>query len=728
MKRISLAVALTAFFSISMAQLPAPTSGLTIESLNSYPLIQGKSPTGPAISPDGRKIVFGWNQTGARKTDIWIVDTLSGQKQEILTADSIPEIQRQDDERTDQEKEEAKTYDAGFTSFQWSPDGKEIMTGPYRGRVWLIDPVSKAKRPLIDTSESVQAPAYSPDGKYIAFLRGSNLFRLDRKSGQIKQLTTVSKGGTTLDGFIWSPKGSRLAVSWSDSSKMGGHQMMDFTKERAEVVPIARMWNGEMAQDSQIGIVDVDGGLIKFVPDIPHYMWMTSWEWSPDESKLAFYWIKDNFKEATITVVDAASGKRYNVYQETAPSNYIPDFRQLFWTRSGKIMFTTDIIGGKWASRSLMSMDANGSNLTAFYNKDHDIAAAGRPLKSDRIVIVTQARSTLTSEIQIIDPNGNKQTIIPMENGAATPFDFDYASMPLMSDDGNKIASLCSDRQINPELYLVSPTVKRLTESQSADFKKIKWADYKEVSFPGPDGKTIHGLLITPKNLNKGVQHPAFISNMYANSAKRSWAGFFENYAATELGMVVLQIDFRASWGQGGEFNSGYANKMGIIDADEAVKGKEFLTSLGYVNPERVGVWGWSYGGFLTCMIQLTRPGVFDTGVAVASVTDWHSYNEWYTRRRLGLPSEDKDGIYEKTSPVYHAKGLQGNLFLIHGMLDDNVLYQDTVRLQENLIKEGKTFDIFTYPRGDHGMWRVHERPHIMANIMRYLYNKLTRP
>ena len=728
MKRTFLAAVLAAFFSASMAQLPAPSNGLTIQRLNSYPLIQGKSPTAPAMSPDGRKIVFGWNQTGARKTDIWIVDTLSGSKSMILTSDSFPEIPRQDDERTDQEKEEQKEYDAGIGGFQWSPDGKEIMAGPYRGRVWLIDPVSKNRRPLIDTSEQVSSPAYSPDGKYIAFLRGTNLFRLDRKSGEIKQLTTVSKGGTTLDGFIWSPKGSRLAVSWSDSSKMGGHQMMDFTKDRAEVVPIARMWNGEMAQDTQIGIVDVNGGLIKFLPDLPHYMWMTSWEWSPDESKLALFWIKDNFKEATITVADAASGKRYNVYQETAPTNYIPDFRNLFWTRDGRIMFTTDIIGGKWGYRSLMSMDANGSNLKPFYSKNHDIAAAVRPLKSDRIVLVTMERSSLITEVKWMDPIGRSETIVPMADGVATPVEFDAAAMPLMSEDGNKMASLCSHRNINPELYMLSPEVKRLTTSQSADFQKIKWAKYERVQFKGPDGQTIHGVLVTPPNLNKGVQHPAVISNMYANSAKMSWGGFMENYMATELGMVVLQIDFRASWGQGGEFNSGYANKMGIIDADEAVKGKEFLVSLGYVNPQRVGLWGWSYGGFLTCMVQLTRPGVFDTGVAVASVTDWKSYNEWYTRRRLGLPGDDKDGIYEKTSPVHHAKGLQGNLMLIHGMLDDNVLYQDTVRLQENLIKEGKTFDVFSYPRGDHGMWRVHERPHIMANILRYLYSKLTRP
>ena len=126
-------------------------------------------------------------------------------------------------------------------------------------------------------------------------------------------------------------------------------------------------------------------------------------------------------------------------------------------------------------------------------------------------------------------------------------------------------------------------------------------------------------------------------------------------------------------------------------------------------------------------MIMLTAPGVFDTGVAVAPVTDWFSYNEWYTRRRLGMQEDDEE-IYKTTSPVHHAAGLQGNLMLIHGILDDNVLFQDTARLMQSLINEGKYFDLMAYPRDDHGINKATSRPHVFATIMRYLYWKLDRP
>jgi dipeptidyl-peptidase 4 len=678
------------------------------------------------MAPDGSKIVFGWNKTGIRKVDMWIMDYPSGSPKMILEAEKVDRLPRQDDERTDLQKEEEAEYDGGLGGgFIWAPDSKEILFG-YRGRTWLIKPDGSDLRPLFNTSESVGSPAFSPDGKYISFVRGQNLFRLDRKTGEVKQLTFLSKSGTNLDGYYWSPDSKTIAVSWS-ASRFGSHSMMDFTHERARVVGISRMWNGEGGIDVQLGMVPADGGIIKFAKNTPRYVWLTDIQWAPDSSRVGVYWIDQSFKEATITLIDRDADRRV-VYEEKAPSNYIPDFRSLLWARDSKsLMFTTDIIDGKWANRSLLAVDLWGLKVSKVYAENHDIASVTRPKNSDRLIFVTQKRNPLITEITIKEPDGSIKTHIPVETGAAVPNAFDDATIPMVSEDGTRIASLVSHRAINPELYSIEPSIKRLTVSQTPEFEKVQWADVELVQFPGPDGKMIHGAILTKPGLDKTKKHPAVISDMYANSAKQSWGGYNANYMAVELGMVVMLIDFRASWGYGGEFNSGYYKSMGVIDTQEAIKGKEYLVNRGFVRPDRVGVWGWSYGGYLTCMIMLTGNGAFDTGVAVASVTDWVTYNEWYTRRRLGLPKDDKD-IYKKTSPVHHAKGLQGNLLLVHGMLDDNVLYQDTVRLQENLIKEGKYFDTFAYPRGDHGMFRVHERPHVMTTIVSYLYNKLSRP
>ncbi len=706
--------------------LPPPKTGYTLERLSSFPLIHGRSPAGAVMSPDGSKIVYGWNTTGERRLDVYVMDFPSGQTRRILESSSVPQPLRQDDSRTELQKKEEALYDGGISNFMWSPDGHEILSS-YRGRTWTYSPDGSNLKPLFDTNEPVSGPSYSPNGRYIAFLRNGNVFRWDRVERDLKQLTYNNKPGTTVDGFVWSPNSKRLAIYWSDNTRSGGHVMMDFTKQRAEVVSIGRMWNGDRSVNNQVGFVDADGGLITFVEGLPRYMWITGMDWSPDSSYLGVAWIKEDFQEFTLSVASPTRKRKWDAYTEKAPSNYIPDFRNFSWTRSGDLLFTTDIIDGKWANRSVMAVDPFGKNLRPVYAKNHDVVGMLRPKNSDRLFLVTMKRGGTITEITVLEPNGKETEHIVFESGMNTPSQFDDCSPPMVSEDGTKVATLANTFGQPNELYALEPTAKRLTNSQPEEFKKIQWATPQRVSFPGPDGRMIGATLLVPPGAKPGDKRPAVVTNIYANSGKVAWSGYNDNYLVMELGFVVLNVDFRASWGYGGEFNSGYYEKMGLIDADEAVKAKEYLVSLGYVNPDRVGIWGWSYGGFLTCMVMNTKPGVFDTGVAVASVTDWRQYNEWYTRRRIGMVSEKED-IFLKNSPVNSAATMAGNLYLVHGILDDNVLFQDVVQLSQKYIENGRHFDSLFYPRGDHGMWRDDERPHIMSAIHRYLYHKLTRP
>lgn len=717
-------VALTLGFSLSAFAQQLPPAEISIERFYQFPVLNGRSPTTPAMSPDGYKIVFGWNQTGDRRLDVWVLEYPHGKPKKIVDAATIERLPNQDDKRTDDDKQKEQLYDAGISGFVWSPDSREVCFS-YKGRAWLMDPMGNQLRPVFDANEGSYGFQYSPDGQYLSFQKGQNLYRLNRKTGAIKQLTFLSAPNTNIESYLWSPDSKNVAMIWSDSSKLGRHVMMDFTKDRAEVRSIQRMWNGELSQDNQIGVVGADGGLVKFVEGLPRYMWPSDLAWSPDGSMLAYGWFKDDFKEYTINAVPITTMKKADAYHETAPKNYIPDFRKVFWTRDSKrILFTTDILNGQFGFRSLLSVEPNGKNLLKVYAEQHDIAAATRPKNSDRLLLVTMGRSPLKTEITIQEPDGKRKVIVPEEDGFATPVDFDDAQLPLFSDNGMQIATLASNPTRNNELYSVLPELKRLTVSQRPEFAKIKWAEFKEVSFPAPDGRMIHATLVQKPGLDTSKKHPAFLSNIYANSGKMAWGGYFENYAAMELDMVVLKVDFRASWGYGGEFNSGYYRQMGLIDADEAVAAKNYLASLGYVDPDRVGIWGWSYGGYLTCMTLLTKPGVFHAGVAVASVTDWKTYNEWYTRRRLGLVKDDKE-IFEKTSPITYADGLKDNLLLVHGILDDNVLFQDTARLMQRMIEKGKYFDLMAYPEDDHSIGKNWSRPHVFATVMRYLYGKL---
>ena len=703
-----------------------PQTEISLQRLYQYPLINGRSPSAPAMSPDGSKIVFGWNQTGVRKLDLYVVDFPNGKPKMIVEAAKIVELPRQDDIRTEQEKTESVLYDGGISGAQWAPDSGELMFS-YKGRTWLCEPDGSKLRPLVDGSSSIGGPQYTEDGKSLAYSNGTNVFRMDRKTGFTKQLTYLSKPRTSIEQFEFSPTGKHLGVVWGDSTKMGSHQMMDFSKDRATVVPITRMWNGDTPVDNQIGVVSADGGVIKFVKDFPRYMWLKGFTWSPDGTKLAVAWISDDFMKYTISVIDPETAEKKDIYKEEAPANTINDWRDIAWTKDSKqILFGTDIRDGKLTNRALYKMNPDGTDVKPVYFELHDLGNWMRPKHSDRLILVTASKSPLTTEIVIQEADGKRKEHVVIPNGQSTQKAFNWAELPFVSEDGKKIATMASARNLNNELYAVEPVQKRITVSQQPEFKKIQWADTKEVTFPTSDGRTIHGVMFTRPGLDLTKKHPAVLSNIYADSAKSGWGGWMENYMAMNLDFVVLCVDFRSSWGYDGDFNGGYYKKMGIIDVDEAVDAKKFLVSTGYVKPDRVGIWGWSYGGFLTCMTLLTKPDEFHAGVAVASVTDWKSYNEWYTRRRLGLVKDDKDKIFEKTSPVYNAQnGLKDNLLLVHGMLDDNVLYQDTARLQQKLIEAGSHFDLMTYPRDDHSISKDTSRPHVFSTIAKYLWEKL---
>lgn len=729
----SLLVLGLALWGTSSYAKPLPDqNGIPFDRLNMFPTLNGRSPAGPTMSPDGNHIVFAWNTTGARMRDLWMLDYPSGEKRVIFEASKIERPLNQDDARTEQQKKEQDQYDGGFGGGAiWSPDSKEFLVG-YRGRTWKYNLTTKTAEPLFDGAIDASNFEYTDDGKYLLFLMNSNVWRMDRKTQALKQLTFVTRGGTAVGGFSCSPNGKMVAINWSNFSVQGSHVMMDFTQDRSVVRNISRMWNGDIRSlDEQYGVVPIDGGLIKYATGIPRAHWGlgsrgSGWQWAPDSSGYLIGWKSEDHMEWTLSYISAENGKQMPIYSEKAPKNYINNWRPFEWANDSQSIFVgTDIWDGQFTNRFIMKLSKNGREKTPYFKKDYDVANFQKAGKTDRLILTTQSRNTLVGEITVLDPNGSTQQFMPLKDGWNTPVDFETAGEALCDDSGTKIATLAGSYAINPELYSITPTVKRLTTSQLPEFQKITWAKAEVISFKAADGATVYASMMLPPGFKKGSPVPFVISNMYANSGKLDWDGYLSNYMAQVLGFGVIKIDFRASWGQGGEFNSGYYQKMGLVDSEEAVAAKKWLVDNGYAKADRCGVWGWSYGGFLTCMIQLTQPGNFYSAVAVASVTDWKSYNHWYTRQRLGLADKDK-AIFEKTSPITYADKLKDNLLLVHGMLDDNVLFQDSARLSMKLIDANKDFRMFYYPRDDHSIGKDETRRHVQRLIVQTLYDQLS--
>jgi dipeptidyl aminopeptidase/acylaminoacyl peptidase len=289
-----------------------------------------------------------------------------------------------------------------------------------------------------------------------------------------------------------------------------------------------------------------------------------------------------------------------------------------------------------------------------------------------------------------------------------------------ISPDETMLADVRSYSNKPPELYLfpnkpmdekASANLKPVTTSPIPEFFTHDWIDPQLVSFKARDGATVWGRLYLPSNYKGGGPAVLFVHGAgYLQNVHRWWSSYFREYMFNHLlmekGYVVFDIDYRGSAGYGRDWRTGIYRHMGGKDLTDHVDAVKYLVNEYGVDPKRVGLYGGSYGGFITLMAMFTQPDVFAAGAALRPVTDWAHYNNGYTGNILNLPQNDAEA-YKQSSPIYFANGLKGALLICHGMVDTNVNFQDTVRLVEKLIELRKTnWEVAPYPVEDHGFER----------------------
>lgn len=281
-----------------------------------------------------------------------------------------------------------------------------------------------------------------------------------------------------------------------------------------------------------------------------------------------------------------------------------------------------------------------------------------------------------------------------------------------LSPDETWIADLYSFTTKPTELYTMENRAgaapKQLTTSPAAEWSSHKWTEGQLVEIPARDGVKVPAQLFKPANFRKGGPAVIFVHGAgYLQNVHRWWSNYYREYMfhhfLVENGYAVLNIDYRASAGYGRDWRTGIYRFMGGKDLDDHVDGAKWLVETQGVDPKRIGIYGGSYGGFITLMGMFTTPGTFAAGAALRPVTDWAHYNHPYTSNILNLPQSDTEA-YRKSSPIYHAQNLKGALLIAHGMVDVNVHYQDSVRLVQRLIELRKeNWEFASYPVEDHG-------------------------
>jgi dipeptidyl aminopeptidase/acylaminoacyl peptidase len=282
---------------------------------------------------------------------------------------------------------------------------------------------------------------------------------------------------------------------------------------------------------------------------------------------------------------------------------------------------------------------------------------------------------------------------------------------------GNRMAIVHSRGNRPPEVFLANAGPSRaadrmtqVTTSPTDEWLAFDWKDPEIVRFRARDGVEVPARIYRPADFGVApngagvvfVHGAGYLQNVHHSWSSYSREYMFHHFLASQ-GYTVLDIDYRGSAGYGRDWRTAIYRHMGGWDLSDQVDGAAWLVAEEGVDEDRLGIYGGSYGGFITLMAMFTEPGVFEAGAGLRSVTDWAHYNHWYTSRILNLPQDDEEA-YRQSSPIYFAEGLEDHLLMLHGMYDTNVHFSDIVRLTQRLIELGKeNWDLAVYPVENHG-------------------------
>ena len=281
-----------------------------------------------------------------------------------------------------------------------------------------------------------------------------------------------------------------------------------------------------------------------------------------------------------------------------------------------------------------------------------------------------------------------------------------------LSPDGKKLAVIHSTANHPEELYVIdnlkTKQLRKLTESTTEEWRTYDWMSPEFITFEAEDGAEVYARLYKPEEGKAEGQAVIFVHGAgYLQNAHQWWSSYFREYMfhnlLVEKGYIVLDIDYRGSAGYGRDWRTGIYRHMGGKDLSDQVDGARYLVEKHGIDPERIGIYGGSYGGFITLMAMFNESETFAAGAALRSVTDWAHYNHGYTSNILNTPVLDSIA-YHQSSPIYFAEGLKGDLLICHGMIDTNVHFQDVVRLAQRLIELGKDdWEFAVFPKEGHG-------------------------
>ena len=672
-------------------------------------------------APDGKR--FAWLEDDA----LWLYDVPSTQKRQVAALKPLKEkaIKPPAPQAFGWQNRRVTERE-----FQWYPSGDHILVQA-EGDLFEIEVASGSWNQLTSTNQVERDPKISPDGKRVSFRLNHDLQCLEIATRKIKRLT--QDGSDTLlnaetdwvypeeldlgTAHWWAPDSSRIAYLQFDVSREWIYPQVDLLGVRAIFEPQRFPQPGTPNADVRLGVVQAGGGRTRWMDlgQTRDYL-LARVYWTPDSKGLFAERLNRIQNRLELHEADATTGSSRVVLREEDP--YWINVNDLFqFVRAGNEFL--------WGSerdgyQHLYLYTREGKLVRQITRGEWEVSRiAGVEEASGDVFYVSSEESPLERHLYRIQLDGStKRKLTEMAGTHAIS----------MSPTAEYYMDTASSLTQPPRRTLYRRGGEPAAVFRAPDSLQYEVLPEEIVTVKASDGAQLHARLIKPAGFESTRKYPVIVivyGGPQSQAVRNAWSGITWDQALAQSGFLVWQLDNRGSAGRGHAWESKVFRNLGAVELQDQQEGIRFLESLGFADTSRMGIYGWSYGGFMTLYALTHAPALFRAGVAGAPVTDWRLYDTIYTERYMGLPQENEEA-YRRSAPLSKAGSVKAKLMLVHNFEDDNVHFQHTLQMVNALERAGKEFELVLYGQKTHAVDGREMRKHLLNRMTRFFEESLT--
>ena len=720
------------------------TKALTVERIYGAPNLNGSLTTGIEWSPDAKRISYLERnpQDNGDRNELWTMDAATGERKLLVNSETLKAITQPEKTKAAQATGLGRIQPG---SYVWSPAGNTLLFKGSSSLV-LLDLKTMSPKPLVSGDKDIEDPKFSPDGRWVSFIRDWNLWVVNVASGETKAITTggseeLLKGKLDwvypeeLDlttAYWWSPDSSKIAFLEMDEKPVRRYPITDMSSPAGELEYTRFPQAGEPNPIVRVGVVTVARGQTKWMDTGSDTdMYLARVVWLHNSGRVAIERLNRAQNRLDLLFCDAATGASQTILTET----------DKYWINiSDDLYFFSDDKRFLWSSerngfRHFYLYDLSGKQLDQLTSGNWGITgtsgfgpgAVNHPAVDEahgEIYFLSNKDDVPDTQLYRLSLRDKSITRITHESGT---------HHVMIAPDQSGFEANYSNAMTPPRqaLYRANGTLVALINANDIpELAEYHLSRPEFASISARDGTKLYAMTIMPPDFDSSRKYPVLI-DVYGGpqfqNVQNIWGG--RNFLWLEMmaqkGFIIFRLDNRGSFNRGHAFETPIYHQFGKVELEDQMAGVNYLKSLAYVDASRIGIWGWSYGAYMTLEAMVNAPDVFKAGVSVAPVSDWRLYDTIYTERYLGRPQDDSDA-YKNSSPVNQIARLKGKLMLVHGTGDDNVHFANTSEVLNALIAHGSyPTDLLIFPGRGHAIGDSPARIELFRRITEFFLKNL---